>query len=351
MTGTNLWTADTPPQSLPVEDNIIYSPGVKVGDWANYTLQVIINPYDPDIPYDGPKNSTINVEILNVVESNVTFSLTIEEEGNVETDKGWIDVSTGNSSPDMKEIKGIIAANLTVGDALYPDFNEVISDTQVTNIFGADRILNLIEWPDGDYSWDRSSGVLVGMNVNYHMEMDEPDPYSDPGFEPNPRGIYIWDGDRSYVNETDEEWTIQITGRFNGTLTPMGPYHVNLEVYNSNHDWIDFGYLAWEANQSPHRMIAVGKPGLSSSGYYETWTFQKLDLENGTLIVARTEKYYFACIFDLEDHLSACRRLVQKFVSKFETKFQEKIHCDSLLERAVGNTWKALEKKLLKHLK
>lgn len=279
LTGTNLWNADTPPQSLPVEDNIIYSPGVKVGDWANYDLQVIIDPYDPAIPYDGPKNSTIKVEILNVVESNVTFSLTIEEEGNVETDEGWIDVSTGNSSPDMQEIKGIIAANLTVGDSIYPDFNEVISDTQVTNIFGADRILNLIEWPDGDYSWDRSSGVLVGMNVNYHMEMDEPDPYSDPGFEPNPKGIYIWDGDRSYVNETDKEWTIHITGRFNGTLTPMGPYHVNLEVYNSNHDWIDFGYLAWEANQSPHRMIAVGKPGLSSSGYYETWTFQKLDLE------------------------------------------------------------------------
>jgi hypothetical protein len=92
--------------------------------------------------------------------------------------------------------------------------------------------------------------------------------------------FYNFDKDASTVVETSEMWRIEIVGSFNATTTPVGPFWVDLEVTDSWDNWIDFGYSAWTGKISPHRMIAVGKPGLVYSGFGDTWTFEKLDMEN-----------------------------------------------------------------------
>lgn len=92
--------------------------------------------------------------------------------------------------------------------------------------------------------------------------------------------FYNFDKNASSVTETSEMWRIEIVGSFNATTTPMGPFWVDLEVTDSWDNWIDFGYSAWTGKVSPHRMVAVGKPGLMYGGFGDTWTFEKLDMEN-----------------------------------------------------------------------
>ena len=93
--------------------------------------------------------------------------------------------------------------------------------------------------------------------------------------------FFKFDQVQSRVIETSEFWRIEIFGTFNGTTTPKGPYWVNLEVTDQSGSWLDFGYRAWQGNRSPNRMVAIGKPGIGTVGYYQdSWTLQKLDMDN-----------------------------------------------------------------------
>lgn len=92
--------------------------------------------------------------------------------------------------------------------------------------------------------------------------------------------FYNFDKNASTVTETDEMWRIEIVGFFDAAKTPVGPFWVDLEVTDSWDNWIDFGHSAWTGKVSPHRMVAVGKPGLVYGGFKETWTFEKLDMED-----------------------------------------------------------------------
>ncbi|MGD8505981.1 MAG: hypothetical protein PVF15_04885 [Candidatus Bathyarchaeota archaeon] len=92
--------------------------------------------------------------------------------------------------------------------------------------------------------------------------------------------FYKFDENLSTVTETSDMWRIDLVGTFNTTTTPTGPFWVDLEVTDSWDNWIDFGYSAWTGKISPHRMVAVGKPGLVYGGFSDTWTFEKLDMEN-----------------------------------------------------------------------
>ncbi len=92
--------------------------------------------------------------------------------------------------------------------------------------------------------------------------------------------FYNFDKNASTVTETSEMWRIEIVGSFKTTTTPVGPFWVDLEVTDSWDNWIDFGYSAWTGKISPHRMVAVGKPGLVYGGFKDTWTFEKLDMED-----------------------------------------------------------------------
>jgi hypothetical protein len=92
--------------------------------------------------------------------------------------------------------------------------------------------------------------------------------------------FYNFDENASTVVETSERWKIEIVGSFNATTTPIGPFWADLEVTDSWDNWIDFGYSAWSGKVSPHRMVAVGKPGLMFGSFQDTWTFEKLDMAN-----------------------------------------------------------------------
>ena len=100
--------------------------------------------------------------------------------------------------------------------------------------------------------------------------------------------FYNFDKNSSKVTETSEAWQIEFVGSFNTTTTPKGPYWVNLEVTDQYDSWIDFGgYRAWFGKQmATNRMIAVGKPGFTYGGFQDTWTFEKLDMENQLLYSA-----------------------------------------------------------------
>ena len=98
--------------------------------------------------------------------------------------------------------------------------------------------------------------------------------------EKDEASFYHFDEGSSRVTETSDMWMIEIVGRFDINNTPVGPFWVNLEVTNSKDSWIDFGYVAWEERNSPHREVAVGRPGLFYSGFGDTWLFEKVDMEN-----------------------------------------------------------------------
>jgi len=95
--------------------------------------------------------------------------------------------------------------------------------------------------------------------------------------------FYNFDSNASTVIETSEMWRIEIAGSFSTTTTPVGPFWVDLEITDSWDNWIDFGYSAWTGKISPHRMVAVGKPGLAYGGFKDTWTFEKLDMKNNSV--------------------------------------------------------------------
>jgi len=207
LTETNLWNVSTPGQSLPATGTTTYTPGVSVGDAANYTVTALWDSSDPMFRYAGPPNGTANAEVLEVDGSNVKLSVTIldSDSGNEKTEILWIDVATGE-----------------IGGGFSPPSP-----------------------PTGEQM-----------------------------------GFYQFNRTLSKVTENDEMWTIEFVGSFNATSTPMGPFWVNLEVTDSSDHWIDFGYVAWSGKTSPNRMIAVGKPGLVYGGFGDTWTFQKLDMED-----------------------------------------------------------------------
>jgi len=96
LTSTTLWNESTPAQSLPATGTTDYTPGVGVGDVANYT--VTLTKSDPG--YATPDllpNGTAALEILGIDGSSVRVSLTTREAdtGTVQTKTLTINVKTG----------------------------------------------------------------------------------------------------------------------------------------------------------------------------------------------------------------------------------------------------------------
>ncbi|MCJ7768811.1 hypothetical protein MUP79_10520, partial [Candidatus Bathyarchaeota archaeon] len=106
-------------------------------------------------------------------------------------------------------------------------------------------------------------------------------PAPNPGMVTPP--FYVWNQNASRIVETNSTWNVEIVGGFNGTRTPKGPYDIQLNVYDSSGNSINFGYIAWEGTKSPVRKVAVGRVGLVSGGYGESWTFGKTDLQGNII--------------------------------------------------------------------
>jgi len=124
-------------------------------------------------------------------------------------------------------------------------------------------------------AWQTESNVFNQSEVTAPMGQPPPPPEQKQQYS-----FYKFDKASSRVVDSSEAWQIEIVGSFNATSTPIGPYWVNLEVTDNHDSWIDFGYRAWQGKRSPNRMVAVGKPGFVYGGFQDTWTFEKLDMEN-----------------------------------------------------------------------
>ena len=274
LNSTSLWDQSTPDQTLPPEDSTSNPIGVQVGDWATYDFNVYVPNYEPKT-YHGPGNETVRMDVINVEGTNVTFTLTHENLADPNITSHWIDVSTGKASDE--EVKGcLVTANLNEGDLIVPTEPFTIEGTELEYIGGSQRIVNYLKIDDMSLAWDRSAGILSERQFTEFLASSEG---PRPDFHEPDNSFYVWNSDASMVNETDTNWKITIIGKFNSTHTPQGPYNVNLEVYNSVGDRIEFGYAAWADNASPWRMVAVGKPGLIYSGFNEYWNFAKLDMK------------------------------------------------------------------------
>jgi len=98
LTSTTLWNESTPAQSLPATGTTDYTPGVRVGDVANYTITLTKSDPGYDTP-DLQPNGTATVEILKIDGSIVKMLETIRESdtGSERTETLWINVETGES--------------------------------------------------------------------------------------------------------------------------------------------------------------------------------------------------------------------------------------------------------------
>ena len=128
--------------------------------------------------------------------------------------------------------------------------------------------------------WNESNAWHIESSI-YNQTGDKGTPVQPIPPQPQQNSFFKFDSVQSRVIETSDYWRIEIYGTFNATITPMGPYWVNLEVTDQTDSWLDFGYRAWQGNRSPNRMVAVGKPGLGTAGFYQdTWSLEKLDMDN-----------------------------------------------------------------------
>ncbi len=178
--------------------------------------------------------------------------------------------------------KTIFTGNMTLGRAGLNWNTDIRTENGSEAGFAHCRMVYVDEivtpyWNESD-TWHVESSVF---NKSQTLAPpNEPLPPMEKGGEIS---FYKFNEGLSKITETSEMWTIEIVGSFNASTTPKGPYWVDLEVTDSWDNWIDFGYSAWTGKVSPHRMVAVGKPGLAYGGFQDTWTFEKLDMENNTV--------------------------------------------------------------------
>jgi len=178
--------------------------------------------------------------------------------------------------------KTIFTGNMTLGRAGLNWHTDVRSETGTETGSADCRMIYINEinthyWNESD-TWHVESFVFNKSEV-----LAPPDKAPPPIEEGDHISFFYFNEELSTVTETDERWIIEITGSFDPDKTPVGPFWVNLEVTDSMDNWIDFGYVAWEGKTSPHRMVAVGKPGLIYGGFRDTWEFEKLDMENNPI--------------------------------------------------------------------
>jgi len=147
--------------------------GVQVGDWFNYSVTLGGNLTLP------PDNWLVGLEwdlvqVTDVSGTNVTEQCTRHYQNGSETIiNSWVDVSTGESS--AHAWGDFIAADLSVGDAIYANssargyyYNLVITATEPRMYPDGTRETNyaIDTWGVDcytEYTWDRSTGVMVGV--------------------------------------------------------------------------------------------------------------------------------------------------------------------------------------------
>lgn len=176
--------------------------------------------------------------------------------------------------------KSIFVGNSTLGQAGLQWNTQIYSQngTLTGNAFCRVTYINSMQTK----YWNESNTWHVESNINNQTEQWT-NGVDKPYTQMLQTSFYSLDYSQSRVLESDQSWQIQIVGTFNSS-TPMGPYWTNLEVTDELNSWINFGYSSWTTNNSPNRQVAVGQAGFVYGGYQESWTMEKLDMENNTVL-------------------------------------------------------------------
>jgi hypothetical protein len=175
--------------------------------------------------------------------------------------------------------KSIFTGNSTLGRAGL-QWNTELRTANGTPIGHANLRMVYVNRMETNY-WNETNSWHIESFVFNQSEVSalpgQPPP---PPEEMRQYSFYIFDQDSSKFTELLDAWQIEFVGTFNATNTPVGPYWVDLEITDQYDSWVDYGFQAWEGRMSPHRMIAVGEPGLGYGWFMDSWTFEKLDMEN-----------------------------------------------------------------------
>ena len=205
--------------------------------------------------------------------------------------------------------KSIFTGNETLGGAGLNWNTQVVNMTNPQQVLGnANARIDYINYLSGEKAmslppdWKNGSFTLWSQTYNSTAKtvqapsvvIGKPGDVGSSMMQPPPQAssFYIFNRAASYVNESASSWIIHIVGKFNSSTTFQGPYNVNIEVFDSHQNSINFGYMGWSGMSSPSRMIAVGRPGLTYGQSNEFWTFGKYDMENQTVYsVARGSSF------------------------------------------------------------
>ncbi|NIQ05793.1 MAG: hypothetical protein GWO20_08740, partial [Candidatus Korarchaeota archaeon] len=147
-------------------ESTTYEPGCEIGQYVTYNLST------SDMPEEMEGNMTIRV--VSIVGTNVTFNMTqhalntTSDESYMQTQRGWTDVHSGNSSGDLPPF--IIAGNLTKGDPVYPEDPVSINDTvfkrYAESVYTVNKLNVSIDSQPSLYYWHQSSGFLMELQSN-----------------------------------------------------------------------------------------------------------------------------------------------------------------------------------------
>ncbi|UCE96026.1 MAG: hypothetical protein JSV51_10110 [Candidatus Bathyarchaeota archaeon] len=151
-------------------------PGVLPGDYwiVNTSFTWLTTPYSDSLVDLWSNAEMINTTILNVSDTNVTYSMFIYLANG--SDRRYIcevDVATGESNiSSFLPPYWIVAANLWVGDSLYTDgsfFNWKINATEMKEYAGQDRQVNIVNITSGSisylYYYDKLTGIMLDGNA------------------------------------------------------------------------------------------------------------------------------------------------------------------------------------------
>ncbi|PVX23389.1 MAG: hypothetical protein CW716_12320 [Candidatus Bathyarchaeum sp.] len=132
--------------------------GVKEGHWIEY--RVITT---GDVP-EGHDVAWTRMEVVDVEGQNVSFKITLTYSDNVvQTKNETVNLETDNIMEGF-----IIPANLDAGEDFESnEGNLTVNDVKEETYAGANRNIVFANTSQTQFSWDRSTGVLVEANASY----------------------------------------------------------------------------------------------------------------------------------------------------------------------------------------
>jgi hypothetical protein len=154
-----------------------YTLGVKAGDWVKYGQFVVNWGGNATEPSDLQeiKLDWVRMDVLSVTGTAASLNFTIQYSNGTQLSENFEDdVQTSN----LVGTSYIIASNLTAGDPLNPQTQDVIDQTVTGMYAGANRNVNVLDYKGNntvaqvnypyEYRtyWDQNTGVMVELYTN-----------------------------------------------------------------------------------------------------------------------------------------------------------------------------------------